>query len=197
MQWALEELGLPYRVHALDHTAGDLDSEAYSRISPFRQVPVIDDGGLVLAESAAIALYLADKAGKLIPADTAGRAHVVQWVFAAVSTVYPTFTCIDVVEIFDRERTAPHLHDEVRKLAARWLGNLERRVDGRTWIATDDFTVADLMLASVLRMVRKTDLLAPFPKLASYYQRCTARPAWQRTLKLSAERLGATVDEIR
>ena len=64
-QWALEETGLPYRVHALDHTAGDLDSAAYRRISPFRQVPVIDDDGFVVAESAAVVLYLAEKAGSV------------------------------------------------------------------------------------------------------------------------------------
>jgi glutathione S-transferase len=68
-QWVLEEVGLPYRVHALDHTGGELDGDAYRRISPFRQAPVIDDDGFVVAESAAIALYLAEKAGKLIPAD--------------------------------------------------------------------------------------------------------------------------------
>jgi hypothetical protein len=56
-QWTLEETGLPYRVHALDHTAGELDSDAYRRISPFRQAPVIDDDGFVVAESAAIALW--------------------------------------------------------------------------------------------------------------------------------------------
>ena len=67
-QWALEETGLPYRVHALDHTGGELDSEAYGRISPFRQAPVIDDDGFVVAESAAVVLYLAEKAGKLIRA---------------------------------------------------------------------------------------------------------------------------------
>jgi glutathione S-transferase len=54
VQWALEETGLPYRVHALDHTAGELDSDAYGRLSPFRQAPVIDDGGFVVAESSAI-----------------------------------------------------------------------------------------------------------------------------------------------
>lgn len=73
VQWALEELGLPYRVHALDHTGGELDSAAYERISPFRQAPVIDDDGFVVAESAAIVLYLAEKAGKLIPNDDQGR----------------------------------------------------------------------------------------------------------------------------
>src|SRR5688572_13894223 len=71
-QWALEETGLPYRVHALDHTAGDLESEAYGQISPFRQAPVIDDDGFVVAESAAIMLYLAEKAGRLIPSDVQG-----------------------------------------------------------------------------------------------------------------------------
>ena len=71
-QWALEETGLPYRVHALDHTGGELDGEAYGRISPFHQAPVIDDGYIV-AESAAVVLYLAEKAGKLIPADVQGR----------------------------------------------------------------------------------------------------------------------------
>ena len=66
-QWALEETGLPYRVHALDHTDGELDGPAYSRISCFRLVPVIDDDGFIVAESAAVLLYLAEKAGKLIP----------------------------------------------------------------------------------------------------------------------------------
>jgi glutathione S-transferase len=82
-QWALEEIGLPYRVHALDHTGGELDGDAYGRISPFRQVPVIDDDGFLVAESAAVVLYLAEKGGKLIPGDVQGRTRVVQWCFAA------------------------------------------------------------------------------------------------------------------
>jgi glutathione S-transferase len=57
--------------------------------------------------------------------------------------------------------------------------------------------VADIMLAGVLRGIRKTDLMDPFPRLRSYYERCLARPAWQRTLALYAERLGVRVDEIR
>src|SRR5688572_10452174 len=88
VQWALEEIGTPYRVHALDHTAGELDGDAYSRISPFRQAPIIDDDGFVVAESPAEVLYLAEKAGKLIPDDLQGRTRVTQWCFAAVSTVH-------------------------------------------------------------------------------------------------------------
>ena len=196
-QWALEETGLPYRVHALDHTAGDLDGEAYRRISPFRQVPVIDDDGFVVAESAAVVLYLAEKAGKLIPSDVQGRTRVVQWCFAATSTVEPTLVCGDFIEIFDSDNAAHKLKAEVRKMAGRWLGDVERRLEDRQWIACADFTAADIMMAGVLRSIRKTDLMAPFPKLTAYYERCQARPAWQRTLALYAERLGVSVDDIR
>jgi glutathione S-transferase len=196
-QWALEETGLPYRVHALDHTGGELDGDAYRRISPFGQVPVIDDDGFVVAESAAVVLYLAEKAGKLIPGDVQGRTRVVQWCFAATSTVEPTVVYGDIIEIFDRDNAAHKLKAEVRKLAGRWLGDVERRLEDREWIACADFTVADIMMACVLRSIRKTDLMAPFPKVKAYYERCQARPAWQRTLALYAERLGVSVDDIR
>ncbi len=195
-QWALEETGLPYRVHALDHAGGELDGDAYRRISPFRQVPVIDDDGFVVAESAAVVLYLAEKAGKLIPADVQGRTRVVQWCFAATSTVEPTLVAIDIIGIFGNG--ADHKLDaEVRNLARRWLGDVERRLEGREWIACADFTVADIMMAGVLRGIRKTDLMEPFPKTKAYYERCFSRPAWQRTLGLYAERLGVSVDDIR
>lgn len=196
-QWALEETGLPYRVHALDQMAGELDSEAYRQISPFRQVPVIDDDGFIVAESAAVVLYLAEKAGKLIPSDVQGRTRVVQWCFAAVSTVEPTLVCLDVIEIFDRDKAAHKVSAEVRKLAGRWLGDVERRLQGREWVACAEFSAADIMLAGVLRSIRKTDLMVPFPALKAYYERCGARPAWQRTLELYAERLGVGVEEIR
>lgn len=196
-QWALEETGLPYRVHALDHTAGDLDSDAYRRISPFRQVPVIEDDGFVVAESAAVVLYLAEKAGTLIPGDVQGRTRVVQWCFAATSTVEPTLVCLDVIEIFDSDNAAHKVKAEARKLAGRWLGNVDQRLEHRAWIACDDFTVADIMMAGVLRTIRKTDLMAPFPHLTAYFERCFARPAWQRTLALYAERLGVNLDDIR
>jgi glutathione S-transferase len=83
------------------------------------------------------------------------------------------------------------------KLAGRWLKDVERRLEDREWIACADFTVADIMMACVLRGIRKTDLMAPFPRIKAYYERCLARPAWQRTLGLYAERLGVSVDDIR
>jgi glutathione S-transferase len=197
VQWALEEVGLPYRFHALDQTAGDLDSDAYGRISPFNQVPVIEDDGFVVAESAAILLYVAEKAGRLIPSDVQGRTTVVQWCFAAASTVAPTLQSLDIIEIFDEDKTATKVLQQARKLAARWLGGLERRLEGREWIALDEFTVADIAFADVLRTIRRTDLMVPFPRLEAYYERCIARPAWQRTLGLAAERLHRSVDSLR
>lgn len=196
-QWALEETGLAYRVHALDHAGGELDGEAFGRISPFHQAPVIDDEGFVVAESAAVVLYLAEKAGRLIPADVQGRTRVVQWCFAAVATVEPTLVCLDVIDVFGRGDADHELKAQVQTLAGRWLRDVDRRLEGRTWIACDDFTAADIMMAGVLRTIRKTDLMEPFPNLRAYFERCQARPAWQRTLGLYAERLGVRVEDIR
>jgi glutathione S-transferase len=196
-QWALEETGLPYRVHALDHAGGELDGDAYSRMSPFHQVPVIDDEGFVVAESAAVLLYLAEKAGKLIAGDVQGRTRVVQWCLAAASTVAPTLMCLDMIEMFDSDNAAPTLRSEVHKVAARFLADVERRLAGREWIACNDFTVADIMMANVLRSIRKTDMMDPYPTMKAYFERCHARPAWERTLGLYAERLGVNVDDIR
>jgi glutathione S-transferase len=197
VQWALEEAELEYRFHPLDQTAGDLDREAYARISPFHQVPVIDDDGFIVAESGAILLYLAEKSGRLMPHDVQGRTHVMQWCFAAVSTVAPTLQSLDLIEIFDEDKSATKVLEETRKLAGRWLGGVERRLEGREWIALADFTVADIALANVLRSIRKTDLMNPYPRIMAYYERCHARPAWQRTLELAAQRLHRSVDSLR
>ncbi|HSS40063.1 MAG TPA: glutathione S-transferase family protein [Polyangia bacterium] len=194
-QWVLEETGLPYRVRGLDQTAGELDSDAYRKISPFRQVPILDDDGFVVAESAAVVLYVAEKAGKLIPSDVQGRTRVTQWCFAAVATVEPTLICLDFVEIFDGGND--RLKGEVRKLAGRWLGDVDRQLENHAWIAGAEFSAADIMLAGVLRTIRKTDLMEPFAKIKTYFARCQARPAWQRTLALYAERFGVNVDDIR
>ena len=85
--WALEEMQMPFELVGMDHPAHELNSDAYRRLSPFEQIPAIDDDGVVLSESAAILIYLAKKAGKLIPSDPAGEAQVVRWSFAAMNTV--------------------------------------------------------------------------------------------------------------
>jgi glutathione S-transferase len=196
VEWALKEIGLPYRVHGLDHTGGELDDEAYRRMSCFRQVPVIDDDGFVVAESGAILLYLAEKAGKLIPADFEGRTRVVQWCFAAVATVQPQLAEIQYIDETDEGGALADHRAELVTIAKRWLDGLEDRLADRTWIAGEDFTVADILLATVLRLVRKTDLLEPYPRLSAYFARALARPAWQSTVAAYAQRLGVDVSAI-
>lgn len=196
VQWALEEIGLPYRFHALDFVAGELGSPAYSRVSTFRQVPVIDDDGIIVAESGAVVLYIAEKAGKLIPADFTGRMEVVQWCFAAVTTVEPPLSGIDGIDAGMGGVGAAERRAALVEEAGRWFAGLERRLEGREWIACDMFTVADILLVTVLREVGQTNLLEPYPRLKAYYARALARPAWQRTRSLCAERSGVPLANI-
>ena len=99
--------------------------------------------------------------------------------------------------MFDSAKAAHKLKAEMRKLAGRWLRDVERRLQDREWIACDDFTVADIMMSSILRGIRKTDLMDAYPRMKAYFERCHARPAWQRTLELYAERLEVRIDDIR
>ena len=102
-----------------------------------------------------------------------------------------------MIDIFDEDKAADKVKAEVKKLAGRWLGDVERRLEGSEWIASAEFTAADIMMGGVLRTIRKSDLMEPFPRIKAYFERCQARPAWQRTLGLYAERLGVRADDIR
>ena len=190
VQWALEEMGLPYRVQGVDHTGGENLGEAFSAISPFNQLPVLDDDGLVLSETGAILIHLAEKSGRLIPADPRARAHVIQWTLAALSTVEGPIQPLKLMDM-----GAMGEPGDARAFLTGWtrrvLDGLNRRLEGRDWIAADAFTIADLLLASVLRQLRHTDLMDGYPNVKAFYARAMARPAWQRTLDLYAERLGA------
>lgn len=196
-QWALEETGLPYEVRALDHTGGELNSEEYRRISPFQQIPVIDDDGFIVAESAAVLLYIAEKAGQLIPADFEGRMRVQQWCFAAMNTVEPTLLQIAMIDLgVAQDPTGQQRRPALVKQAHRWLSGLERRLSGRSYIASKDFTVADILMTMVLWEIRKTDLLNDFPNVKSYFLRCQERPAWERTRRAYEARLQVPIGTV-
>lgn len=190
VQWALEEMGLPYAVRGWDHAAGETTGPEFTALSPFQQLPLIEDDGLALSETGAILLHLAEKAGRLIPDDAAGRERVRQWCFAALATVEGPMQPLKLIDM-----GAMGEPGAAREFMVGWtrrvLASLERRLEGREWIATDDFTVADLLLASVLRQIRHTDLMDGHPRVKALYDRALARPAWTRTLDLYAERLGA------
>jgi glutathione S-transferase len=189
--WALEETGLPYRVHGLDFIEGETQTDDYRRISPFNQVPVIDDDGFIVSETGAIVIYLAEKAGMLIPTDLKGRSHVTQWCCTALSTIEPTLLQIQIIDGGGEEATGalrrPMLVDQAREK----LAVLEEQLSSRPYLAGNDFTVADVMMTTVLREIRKTDLFERFPTLRDYFTRCQTRPAWRRTLRAYEVRMGA------
>jgi glutathione S-transferase len=189
--WALQEMQLPFEIAGMDHPAHDLNTEAYRRLSPFEQIPAIDDDGLVVSESAAIVLYLARKSGRLIPGDLAGEAQVVRWCFAAMNSIEMPLLALMVLDW-----TADGSCGKHREFLAGWvnmrLGNLERWLAGREFIATDEFSVADILMAHVLSSgIKDEGLIAPYPGVASYRDRCLARPAWKQTLEAYCARVEA------
>ena len=195
IQWALEEMGLPYEVCALDYLGGGAESPAFSAISPFNQIPVLEDDGLVIAESCAILIHLAEKSGRLMPADEAGRLKVIQWCFAATATVQPALSMIAMVDAGFMGKD-PAARAFLVGLATRWLAGLERQLEGHDWITGDDFTIADITLADVLREIRGTDLMDGYPNVKAFYARAFARPARRKARELTAERMGVSLDAI-
>lgn len=189
--WALEELQLPHEIVGLDHPAQDLSSEAFRAINPFQQIPAIDDDGLVLTESAAILLHLAKKCGRLIPPDADGEALVLRWCFAATNTVE-----LPLMGLMVHDWTTNGPAGKPREFLVGWVhrvfANLERWLTDRTHVATDDFTVADILIAHVLQSgVKDQSLMEPYCGLTAYRDRCLARPAWQRTMEAYSHRVQA------
>jgi glutathione S-transferase len=187
--WALEEMQMPFELVGMDHPAHDLNTDAYRHLSPFEQIPAIDDDGVVLSESAAILIYLAKKAGQLIPADPAGEAQVVRWCFAAMNTVEMPLLNLLIFGFVTKNGEPTPYREFLVGWATRHLGNLERWLEGREFIATDAFTVADILMAHALDEIKDPGLIAPYPRVARYRERCFARPAW----KTAIERYNARV----
>ncbi|MDC0682121.1 glutathione S-transferase family protein [Sorangium atrum] len=195
--WALEELGLPYEVHGLDQPKGELNEGHFARISPFNQVPVIEDDGFVIAESGAILLHLAERAGEL--SDLRKRAEVTRWTFAALTTVEPPIAQIVLLDLKAKfgKTAGADLRPELCAWAQRCLGALDRWLDGKQFVTGDDFTVADIAMTTVLRQAWRADLLGDHPHVRRYRELCEARPAWARALAGYEQRLGVAAGAAR
>lgn len=187
--WALEEMQLPFELVGMDHPAHDLNTDTYRNLSPFEQIPAIDDDGVAVSESGAILIYLAKKAGKLIPHEPAGEAQVVRWCFAAVNTVELPLLSIWFLDISGERAGLETYRANLVKWANRQLTALDRWLDGREWLATDAFTVADILMSHVLAGVFDDHLLEPYAGVRTYRDRCMARPAWRRTIDRYCERV--------
>lgn len=181
-RWILNEAGWPYEVRLVD--APTLASIEYRAKQPFGQVPILEeDGRTTLFESGAIVLDVAERAGILMPGDPGERTEAVAWVFAALNSVEPFLMNVAEVAYFEAdEEVKARRMPVVTKAAKQRLAQLQEALDGRDWLVGGAFGVADLMMASVLKIARRLDLLGDVPVLAAYQERCLDRPAYRKAV---------------
>ncbi len=141
----LEELGLPYEVHAVDLSAGEQRSDVYLAINPNGRIPAIVDraeNNLAVFESAAIMIYLAEKAGRLLPTDRARRAQVMQWLMFQMGGIGPMMGQANVFYRYFPEKIQPAI-DRYQNECRRLFEVLDRRLGESEWLA-DDYSIADI-----------------------------------------------------
>jgi glutathione S-transferase len=174
VRWALEEAGLLYRVATTPFR--DRDARHFLH-QPFGQVPWLTDGDISLFESGAILLHLGGRSEVLMPADPHGRAAVTEWLFAALNSVEMASLPWTLAKFLGDDDDSPAWKrlDDFLKTAR--LKHLEPLLAKREWL-TDAFSVADILMADVLRLVDRFDGLADFPACHAYVARATARPAF-------------------
>lgn len=178
VRWALEEAGLPYEEHLLK--LGEHAAPEYRRLQPFGQVPAYQEGELTLFESGAIVLHIAERCEVLLPVEEVARVRAKAWMFASLNSVEPYIAFLNYLQQVDSAE-ARTIQDPVVGLARRRLQSLASWLHGRDYLE-GTFTAGDLLMTTVLRILRTTDLLEAFPGLRSYQARCEARPAFQRAL---------------
>jgi glutathione S-transferase len=173
VRWALEEAGLPYRVQSTPFR--DRKPEHFAH-QPFGQVPWLTDGDLSIFESGAILLHLGERSDKLMPSDRRGRNEAKEWLFAALASVEAASQPWSFFKFSgDTEETA------IRKFFDSFLESrlkhMEEVLTGREWLV-GTFSVADILMSDVLRLVDRFDGLADYPACRAYVARATARPAF-------------------
>ncbi len=178
VRWALEELDIAYDVRLVSFEA--MKRPAHKALQPFGQIPTYQAGDLVLFESGAIILHLAQTNVGLLPADPGARARAIAWMFAALNTVEPPIVEREQLGYFEGDKPwhaerLPMIEARVRDRLddlALWLGDAE-------WL-DGDFSAGDLMMVMVLRRLDGTGLREQYPALQAYVDRAVARPAYRR-----------------
>jgi len=178
VRWALEEVGQPYDVRLVSFEA--MKQPAHLALHPFGQIPTYEEGDLVLFESGAIVLYLAQRHAGLLPGDANARARAIAWVFAALSTVEPPILELVTARILEGDKpwaaerlplVMDRIHNRLQQLSAR-LGDADW-LDGA-------FGAGDLMMVHALLRLEPSGMLDEYPGLAAYVARGEARPAYKR-----------------
>jgi glutathione S-transferase len=178
VRWALEEVGQPYKVRLVSFAA--MKEPAHLARHPFGQIPTYEEGDLVLFESGAIILHIAEHHAGLLPEDANGRARAIAWMFAALSTVEPPILELVTARVLEGNspwtaERLPLVKDRVRDR----LNQLAQRLGGADWL-DGAFSAGDLMMVHVLQRLRPSGLLDEYPRLAAYVARAEARPAYRR-----------------
>lgn len=181
VRWALEEAGLRYEVKLLED--GEKEGAGYRAWQPFGQVPAYEENGLKLFESGAIVLRIAERSETLLPGDPAARARAIQWIFAALNSIEPPILNLAGIDLFSAgQEWAKLRRPEAEAYVRKRLAELAAALGDKAFLDGPRFTAGDLMMATVLRILRHTDLVAEQPDLAAWLARCEERPAFQRAL---------------
>lgn len=179
---ALEEIGLPYELMPVNVRKGEQKAEAFLALNPNGKVPVLVDDGFVLTESAAILVHLAEKTGKLLPQDGIGRARVFEQLFFHASGLSPAF---GNAGFFKRSPPEPQPIAEARFAteAERILGLLDAKLASQSFVAGDEFTIADIAHFGWMWRIQFPGLtLDGRPNLSRWYEAVAARPAVQQAI---------------
>jgi len=200
----LEECGLPYRVHAVDIGAGEQFAPEFLAISPNNKIPAIVDpdgpGGkpISLFESGAILLYLAGKTGRFLPADTAGKYEVLEWLMFQMGGVGPMLGQAHHFRIYAPEKV-PYAIDRYTNEAKRLYGVMNRRLARSKYLGGAEYSIADIAVFPWLRSWKNQGITwDDFPHLKGWFDEIAARPAVQRGVEvLAALRKPVTDDRAR
>ena len=178
VRWALEEVGQPYEVRLVSFKA--MKEPAHLARHPFGQIPTYEEAGLVLFETGAIVLHIAERHAGLFPDDPDARARAIMWMFAAFSTVEPPIVDRDVVEYLEGDKDwADERLEMVNDRIRNRLAQLSARLGDAHWL-DGDFSAGDVMMVTVLRRLHGSGLLEEYPNLAAYVARGESRPAYKR-----------------
>jgi GST-like protein len=182
---ALEEFGLPYKSHPIDISKDEQFAPAFLKISPNNRIPAIvdNDNGLSLFESGAILIYLADKTGKLLPKQGEDRYRVIEWLMWQMGGPGPMLGQVHHFVKYNKGKSA-YAEERYSKEAQRLYGVLDRRLEGRDFVA-GDYSIADIAIWPWISRFEWQEIdLAKFPNVKRWYTTIASRPAVQRGYKV-------------
>jgi glutathione S-transferase len=178
VRWALEEVGQPYDVRLVSF--GEMKRPPHRKLHPFGQIPTYEEGDLILFESGAIILHIAERHAELLPEDANARARAIAWMFAALNTVEPPIVERSMAALVERDK--PWYAERLVMLDERVhvrLRELSTSLGDADWL-DGAFSAGDLLMVTVLRRLNSSGLLQGYPTLCAYIARAEARPAYQR-----------------